>query len=53
MQSGKGKNPTKADLPSLNGHEVRKVVEGRGALLDAVLSPSDPCDAKAYKVWEA
>jgi hypothetical protein len=27
-------------------------VEGRGALLDALLSPTDPCDAKAYKVWE-
>jgi hypothetical protein len=53
VQIGKGKNPTKADLPSLNGYEVRKVVEGRGAELDAVLSPSDPCAAKAYKVWEA
>jgi hypothetical protein len=53
VQSGKAKNPTKADLPSLNGPEVKKVVEERGALLDAVLSPSDPCAAKAYKVWEA
>jgi hypothetical protein len=53
VQSGKGMNPTKTDLPSLNGLEVRKVVEGRGALMDAVLSPSEPCIAKAYKVWDA
>jgi hypothetical protein len=53
VQSGKGKNPNKADLPSLNGLEVIKVVEGRGDVLDAVLSPSDHGAAKAYKVWEA
>jgi hypothetical protein len=53
VHSGKGKNPSKADLPSLNGPGVRKVVERRGALLDAVSSPSDPCAANAYKVWEA
>jgi hypothetical protein len=52
VQSCKDKNPTKADLPSLNEFEVRKVVEGRGAFLDAVLSPSDPCAAKASKVWK-
>jgi hypothetical protein len=53
VQSDKGKNPTKVYLASLNGHEVRKVVGGRSAWLDAVLSPSVPCAAKAYKVWEA
>jgi hypothetical protein len=53
VQTGKGKSPTKADLPSLNGPEVRKVVEGRGVVLDAVVSPSNPSVAKAYKVWEA
>jgi hypothetical protein len=53
VQSDKGKNPAKARLLSLNEPEVRKVVEGRGALLDSVLSPSNPCAAKAYKVWEA
>jgi hypothetical protein len=51
VQSGKGKNPTKANLPSLNGHEVRQVVQWRGALQDAVLSHSDPCAAKPYSVW--
>jgi hypothetical protein len=53
VHSGKGKNPSKPNLPSLNGLGVINVVEGRGALLDAVLSPSDPCAANAYKVWEA
>jgi hypothetical protein len=53
VQTGKGNNPIKADVPALNGPEVSKVVEGRGAVLDAVLSPSDPGAAKAYKVWEA
>jgi hypothetical protein len=53
VQTGKGKNPTKADLPALSGPELSKVVEGRGAVLNAVLSPSDLGAAKAYKVWEA
>jgi hypothetical protein len=53
VQPSKGKNSTKADLPALNGREVRKVVEGRGVVLDAVLSPSDPCVSRAYKAWEA
>jgi hypothetical protein len=53
VHTRKGKNPTKADLPALNGPEVSKVVEGRGVVLDAVLSPSDPDLAKACKVWEA
>jgi hypothetical protein len=53
VQTGKGKNPTKADRPAPNGPEVSKVVEGRGVVLDAVLSPSDPGAEKAYKVWEA
>jgi hypothetical protein len=53
VQTGKGMNPTKADLPTMNRPEVRKVVEGRSVVLDAVLSPSDPGASKAYKVWEA
>jgi hypothetical protein len=53
VHSGKAMSPSKADLPSLNGPEIREVVEGRGALLDAVFSPSDPCAANAYKVWGA
>jgi hypothetical protein len=53
VQTSKGNNPTKADLPILNGPEVSKVVEGRGIVLDAVLSPSDHGAAKVYKVWEA
>jgi hypothetical protein len=40
VHTGKGKNPTKADLLALNGPEVSKVVAGRGVVLDAVLSPS-------------
>jgi hypothetical protein len=53
VQNRKGKNPTKADLPALHGHEVSKVVEGRGVMLDAGLSPSHLSAAKACKVWEA
>jgi hypothetical protein len=53
VHTGKGKNPTKADLPALIEPEVNKVVEGHGVVLDAVLPPSDPNAAKAYKVWEA
>jgi hypothetical protein len=47
VQSCKGKNPTKADLPAMKGPEVRKVIKGRGVVLDAVLSPSDHGAAKA------
>jgi hypothetical protein len=50
--TGKGKNPTKADIPAVNVPEASKVMEGRGVVLDAVLSPSDHVTAKAYKVWE-
>jgi hypothetical protein len=53
VQTGKGKNPTKADLLALSGLEVKKMVEGRSVVLDAVLSPFDHGVAKAYKVWEA
>jgi hypothetical protein len=53
VHTSKGKNPTKADLQALNGPEVSKVVESRGVVLDAVLSPSDFGGAKAYNVWEA
>jgi hypothetical protein len=53
VQTGKGKNPTKSDRPVLSGPEVSKVVEARGVVQDAVLSPSDHGAAKAYKVWEA
>jgi hypothetical protein len=53
VQNGKGKNPTKADLPALIGPEVSKVAQGHGVVLDAVLPPSDPNAAKTYKVWEA
>jgi hypothetical protein len=53
VQIRKGKNPTTTDLPTLNGPKVSKVVEGRGVVLDAVLSPSDHGVAKTYKVWEA
>jgi hypothetical protein len=53
VQTSKGKSPTKANLPVLNGPKVNKVVEGRGVVLDAVVSPSDLGVAIAYKVWEA
>jgi hypothetical protein len=53
VQTEKGKNPTKAHLPTINGPKVSKVVEGRGVVMDAVMSPSDHASAtKTYKVRE-
>jgi hypothetical protein len=50
VQSGKCKNHTKVDLPIMNGLEVIKVVDGCGAMMEAVPSPSDLGVVEAYKV---
>eukprot|EP00873_Tetraselmis_striata_P037589 jgi/Tetstr1/457853/TSEL_004255.t1 len=40
VQSGKGKAITKADLPALSGPEVKKMLEGRQVVLDAMIHAS-------------
>jgi hypothetical protein len=52
VQFGKGKNPTKADLIALNGPKDNKLMEGRGVVLDAVLSPSDHGVQKPTRYWK-
>eukprot|EP00873_Tetraselmis_striata_P020570 jgi/Tetstr1/440834/TSEL_000250.t1 len=53
VQSRKGKAITKADLPTLSGPEVQKLLEGRRQLmLDVVISASRADIVKILAAWE-
>eukprot|EP00873_Tetraselmis_striata_P020243 jgi/Tetstr1/440507/TSEL_028830.t1 len=52
VQSGKGKAISKADLPALSGPGVKKMLEGRQVVLNAMIPGSRADRVKILAVWE-
>eukprot|EP00873_Tetraselmis_striata_P041244 jgi/Tetstr1/461508/TSEL_006614.t1 len=52
VQSGRGKAITKADLLALSGPEVKKMLEVRKLVLDAVIPAPHADKVKILAVWE-